>query len=561
MKQLALAFAIVFLANLSQAQSVYAPLNKDYSHLVDRYEILNGTISNDLHTSFKPYFRDNVYKLAAKTPLDSLVELNRVDSFNIRYLKDDNWEWADSAHLEGNSKKPVFRRFYKKKNALYNFRNDDFDVQVNPVFYVLGGKENGGLSTNFINTRGAEVRGSINRRVGFYSVITTTQALFPNYVRERINTPGLRAVPGEGYFKTYQANGVDYFTARGYVTFKLTKNINFQFGHDRNFIGNGYRSLILSDFSSPYLFAKIQTKIWKIHYTNLYAQMFNNTNVFKDTTYSKKFMTLHHLSINIGRHLNVGLFESIVYTRANNQFDLNYLNPIIFYRYAETYQGSGDKATLGLDFKLNFARRVSIYGQLVLNEFRINEVRNGNGWWGNKQAYQLGFKYIDFAGLKNVDLQFEVNAVRPYTYTSVNGQNNYSHYNQPLAHPMGANFVEVVGVLRVQPQKRIFITGTGILTRVGQSDSTTNFGNNIFTPYDKVPSTRSYGNYITQGVATNIAYAELNISYMLRHNLFIDLTQLFREQFTDKSNPIYRRSTSFSSFSIRYNFGQKQQAF
>ncbi len=561
MKQLAILISLLFFINICQAQSVYAPLNKDYSHLIDRYEILNGTISNDVHTSFKPYSRENVYKLASKTPLDTLVELNSVDSFNLGYLKDDNWEWADSAHLQGNSKKPVFKHFYKKKNALYNFRNEEFDVQVNPVFYGLGGKENGGLSTNFINTRGAEVRGSINRRVGFYSVITTTQALFPNYVRERINTPGLRAVPGEGYFKAYQTNGVDYFTARGYVTFKLTKNINFQFGHDRNFIGNGYRSLILSDFSSPYLFAKIQTKIWKINYTNLYAQMFNNTNIQKDTTYSKKFMTLHHLSINIGRHLNIGLFESIVYTRANNQFDLNYLNPIIFYRYAETYQGSGDKATLGLDFKLNFARRVSIYGQLVLNEFRINEVRNGNGWWGNKQAYQLGFKYIDFAGLKNVDFQFEVNAVRPYTYTSLDGTNNYSHYNQPLAHPMGANFVEVVGVLRVQPQKRIFITGTGILTRVGLNDSTTNYGSNIFIPYDKVVSNRPYGNYITQGVATNIAYAELNISYMVRHNLFLDLTQLFREQFTDKNNPLYRRSTSFSSFSIRYNFGQKQQAF
>ena len=560
MKQLLLfVFSFFFFIN-SQAQSVYAPLNKDYSHLVDRTEILNGTISSDVHTSFKPYTREGVYKLAQKTPIDSNVVLSKRDTFNLRYLKDDNWEWADSAQNEGNSRKKLLWIFYKKKNALYNYRNDEFDVQVNPVLYVLGGQENGGTSPNFISGRGAEMRGSISRRIGFYSVIATNQALFPGYVRERINTPGLRAVPGEGYYKSFQVNGVDYFSARGYVTFKLSKNINFQFGHDKNFIGNGFRSLILSDFSAPYLFAKIQTKIWKINYTNLYAQMFYNTNIGKDTTYSRKFMTLHHLSINIGKHLNVGLFESIVYTRSNNQFDLNYLNPVIFYRSVETYMGSSDKATLGGDFKLNFARRVSIYGQIVLNEFRFNEIKSGNGWWGNKQAFQLGFKYIDFAGLKNVDFQFEANVVRPYTYSSLTGTTNYSHYNQPLAHPMGANFIELVGIIRVQPQKRLYITAKGIATRIGLNDSV-NYGSNIFIPYDRVPSDRPYGNFITQGVPTNIAYAELNISYMVRHNLFIDLTQIFREQRTDKNDVAYRRSTSFSSMGIRYNFAQKQHEF
>lgn len=551
----------LFFSVSSFAQSVYTPLTKEYNHLVDRQEILNGKISTDVHTSFKPYSRENVYKQAVSTEKDTIHEQSKVDKFNLSYLKDDNWEWADSAEQAGNSRKPILKRFYRKKNALLNVLTPEFELQANPVFYGLGGKEKDGTSTNYINTRGVEVRGSINRKIGFYSVITTTQAYYPNYVRERINTPGNRAVPGEGYFKPFQANGVDYFTGRGYFTFNFTKNIHFQFGQDRNFIGNGHRSLILSDYSSPYLFAKIQTKIWKLNYTNLYAQMFYNTNIGKDTTYPRKYMTLHHLSMNIGKHLNIGLFESIVYTRQNNFIDPNYLNPIIFYRYVETYMGSSDKVTLGLDYKLNFARHFSLYGQIVLNEFRINELRNGNGWWGNKQAYQMGFKYINVAGVDNLDLQFETNIVRPYTYTSIDGTANYSAYNQPLAHPMGANFVEFVGILRCQPLKRFSMTAKAILTRIGLDDATNNYGSNIFRPYEQVIAKRPYGNFITQGVATNIGYLEGNISYMVRHNLFIDLTAMIREQITDKNDPKYRRSTAFASFGIRYNFASRTHEF
>ena len=46
-----------------------------------------------------------------------------------------------------------------------------------------------------------------------------------------------------------------------------------QLGHDRNFIGNGYRSLILADYSTPYFFLKLNTRIWKFNYQNLFAEL------------------------------------------------------------------------------------------------------------------------------------------------------------------------------------------------------------------------------------------------------------------------------------------------
>ena len=71
-------------------------------------------------------------------------------------------------------------------------------------------------------------------------------------------------MPGVGFYKTFKQNGVDYFDARGYITFNAAKYIDFQFGYDKNFIGNGYRSMFLSDWGNSYLFLKINTRIWKL---------------------------------------------------------------------------------------------------------------------------------------------------------------------------------------------------------------------------------------------------------------------------------------------------------
>ena len=47
------------------------------------------------------------------------------------------------------------------------------------------------------------------------------------------------------------------------------------------------------------------------------------------------------------------------------------------------------------------------------------------------------------------------------------GVTNYQHYQQPLAHPMGANLAEVIGVANYQPIGKLNITGKAIFTRFG----------------------------------------------------------------------------------------------
>ena len=77
-------------------------------------------------------------------------------------------------------------------------------------------------------------------------------------------------------------------------------------------------------------------------------------------------------------------------------------------------------------------------------------------------ACQLGGKYVDAFNIKNLDLQFETNRARPYTYSHYDSIANYTHYNQPLAHPLGANFQEFIGIVKYQPAPKWYINARAI---------------------------------------------------------------------------------------------------
>jgi hypothetical protein len=251
------------------------------------------------------------------------------------------------------------------------------------------------------------------------------------------------------------------------------------------------------------------------------------------------------------------VFESVVFSPQdstnNNTFDPSYLNPVIFYRAIEQQYGSSDNALLGMDFKWNVFKKVSMYGQAVFDEFVLDEITAGNGWWANKFALQGGLKYIDALGVSNLDLQAEVNVVRPYTYSHTTQYGSYSNYRQSLAHPLGANFNEMIGVLRYQPFPRLNLVIKAIYADIGRDDVDENWGSDIL----KAAQTREqeYNNTIGQGQSNTIITLNMNASYMLKHNLFLDANQLFRQSKCDL--PFYNNNTSITSVALRWNIPQR----
>lgn len=542
----------------AQAQSTNVPVNEDYYHWIDRYEAKSGRIVPQFFTGVKPYKRQ-----ALIAGIDSLnregVFTSTADQFNYQYLRNDSWEWSRSE--ENDSRQPVLKHLYKKKSDFLYSDLPEFDIHVNPVIYVGAGKDAQSGETLYISSRGVEIRGMIDRKVGFYTFLTDNQARLPGYVRSGIAQNPV--VPHEGFWKDFKDNGVDFFQARAYIDFNISKHIYMQFGNDKTFIGNGYRSLIFSDYAPPTLFLRANVKVWKLNY------LFQLNRVAADAPgsiggsgsgrrrYPEKFMAFHHVSVNIGKKFNLGFFESVVFSPKDslndNTFDLGYLNPVIFYRAIEQQFGSSDNVILGMDFKWLPVKKVSVYGQVVFDEFLLDRLKEGLGWWANKFAIQGGVKYIDALGVSNLDLQLEGNIVRPYTYSHNTQYGSYTNYRQPFAHPLGANFKEVVAIARFQPLPKLNLTAKAIYAEVGRDTLNSNWGSDLL----KSNSTRQreFGNFIGQGVSTQILYADFTASYMIRHNIFIDLKLIRRDQRADAVSQT--SNTTITSLALRWNIGQR----
>ena len=537
---------------IASGQSNYAQQDKDYYHLIDRYQLLNDSGFTSLHTSFKPYRQTDIVASM------HLTDSSQVDVFNVTYIEGENRFYVNDSVYS--SQKPFLNHLYKYKNDAFYVSEPDFKLSINPILYLGGGVEKDNADKLYVNSRGIEVDALIDQKVGFYASVIENQASFPSYAAAR--TYGYGAVPGENFWKQFKVSGVDFFSAKGYVTFNATKHIDVQFGYDKNFVGNGYRSLILSNNSGNYTFLKLRTKIWKFQYTNLFAEMTGDyattgANTPRDGFNAKKFLALHHLSLNVTKRFNIGFFESVVY--GNNSFDVNYMNPVIFYRAVEGNLGSNGNVLLGTEFNWNLAKGFSLYGQVVLDEFLLNEIKSGANWWANKYALQGGMKYINVAGVKNLDLQGEINIVRPYTYSHKEKATSYSHYNQALAHPLGANFEEMIGILKYQPFKKVSITSKLMLVKAGLdslngaisygSVGSSNWGGNVLLP--NTTREQDYGNTQGQGVGTTIAYLDLIISYQLKHGLFLDVSSGVRKQSFDIK--LTAESATFTQFSLRWN--------
>jgi hypothetical protein len=193
------------------------------------------------------------------------------------------------------------------------------------------------------------------------------------------------------YYSEQKEKKEHYADIRGRISYTHNNFFNFQIGLDNNFIGEGNRSLLLSDYGDPYPFGQIRTRFWRVEYTVLY-QFMREKNGPK---YSSKNGATHHISLNAAKWLNIGIFETVMFrpkdTLLNRGYDLEYLNPIIFYRPQEYSLGSSDNVLIGLSLDGHYKQH-TFYSQWILDEFNLKEIRKKTKWWANKFGLQFGYK-------------------------------------------------------------------------------------------------------------------------------------------------------------------------
>lgn len=549
--------ALLFSVYTLSAQTTYLPLGQEDYHLLDRLETRSGKLSEDLFLTTKPVSRKGAVSFLS-AQRDTNPSLSRIDKYNVAHAISVSSEWATEDDAI-DSKLPWFKTFYKKQPDLLRVNTDDFFLSANPVVTAQYIKEdNNPNSPLFTSNRGLEARGMIAKRIGFYTFLTDNQEGPPSYVANWIKNHD--AVPGADWYNNKKAGKYDFLLARGYIDFAVVKNhINVTFGYDKHFIGDGMRSVFLSDFTTPYAFLRINTRVWKFNYQNLFTELtpqLSKNPIGPDHRYPHKYATMHHLSLNATSWLNIGVFESVIFAR-KDRYEFGYMMPIIFYRQIERALGSPDNVLLGFDFKAIAAKHLQFYGQLYFDEFTAKELVAGSGYWANKFAVQGGGKYFDAFTVKNLDLQGEINLVRPFTYAR-DSVANYTHYNQPLAHPLGAGFAEILGQIKYQPVKKLYISVKGMYYQQSTDTGSSNYGGDIFKDYSK--RNQDYGVKLINGVRAQCALANASASYELRENLFIDLGVTHRI-YASIDGVFPKTQTTYFLGGIRLNFTKRDYDF
>jgi len=164
------------------------------------------------------------------------VNLSSVDRSNIyRYLMD-NAEWTKNKQDSFKSKKPLLHSFYQTPGHFISIKNKILSMEIDPVLNLQFGHSNDGTGNLYTNTRGVLIRGSIDKKIGFYSYFSDNQEMDPLYVRNFVSTNN--AVPGVGFYKPFGAGGkgYDYFDFRGGISFNVAKYIHVQYAYHKLFM-------------------------------------------------------------------------------------------------------------------------------------------------------------------------------------------------------------------------------------------------------------------------------------------------------------------------------------
>ena len=442
------------------------------------------------------------------------------------YLYKDVNQFIDLDSIKNKFLKPAKKTWVGKKvwnEHLLAIQEKDYWFNLDVLFDVQLGKDNSNdVSFTYNNSRIVQINGGLGDKFSYSATIYESQARFAGFVNEFISNRSLvnrpafseGLVPGRGKAKGFKEDAFDYPVAEGYVSFTPNKFLQFQFGHGKNFIGDGYRSFILSDVAAPSLYLKASVDFWKFKYTNLW--IWGNdlrTRTVINNEHARKYIAIHYLSINITERFNLGLFEAAI-SSSETGIDAGFLNPVMFYRSVEFNRGEdAGNALVGITAKYKLSDQASLYSQLVIDEFSVGNLTN-LGDWRNKFSLQFGAKYFDAFNVENLFIQGEFNYARPYTFAHITSVLNYGNNNQALGHLWGANFWELVGIARYK-KDRWSGSAKVVFGKKGFDfiDESVSYGGNIFQSYeDRQGDT---GNAIAQGNAATIFTINLQGDYLL----------------------------------------------
>ncbi|RCH54170.1 gliding motility protein RemB [Mucilaginibacter hurinus] len=518
--------ATIILFSVQKGQSQSVPMQYQYQF----YQKFNAevySIENTAHTASKPFLMDE--KLTAK--YDSLMT-------GAPYRSEDSW---------------LYRKIFNEH--LFDVRKAEYTFYADPIVDLQLGRDISGNKTTWLNARGFQLGGTIGDKFSFYSSGFENQGRFAKYYDDYVNQ--LRFVQGQAYDRKHgRTNTKDWSYVTAIISYSPIKQLNFTLGQDKLFIGDGYRSLLLSDYAANYPFFKTTLTLGPVQYTAVWANM-QDSNVQQFDVFGnnrRKWTAVHYFDWNITNRLALGFYNAYTAPEADNTgkrrgFDANFINPLFFASSIGPSSQPGNSIA-GFTGRYKFVDKHAVYGQVLLDKAKAvgGETKTTTGW-------QAGVRGADLLGVRSLNYLVEYNKAEPNMYTGAERLSNFTQFGEPLAHPLGNDFNELLGILNYSAGRFDF-QGQLMYAKYNLSAFINKDGDLVRTVRPFINSGRD--NYNTT-LNASMHYAHGTISFLVnpRTNLRVEIGGLYRRE---KSN-IYTTTTTLLTFGIRSSFRNLYQDF
>lgn len=462
--------------------------------------------------------------------------------------------YTDSTYIKSN-RSWLYRKFFEEH--LLQLQQSSFNIFADVIFdeYIGPGKRDipTGNTTaprskwNMMNTRGYEAGGNIGNKFYFETSVYENQGRLPGYVDSFIRNRGV--VPYQNRYKNIgDGKGFDFTYSSARLIYTPNKYLLFDLGFNNNFIGDGYRSLLLSDYNTPYPYFKTAVTIGKVQYSVMWSQYVSS---LKAPIYAlgtpRKWGQTYLLDWHATKHFNIGVFNSVISPNetADHKKDvgISLASPILFLHASKSPSGVSLNDIAGLNLKYTITPSVNVYAQAMVDGYNSAD-------WTKRYGGQLGVRVSNLAQVKNWNVQAEFNIVRPYAYASDSTATIYAHNNEPLAHPLGANFKEGIFITDYTYKNWWFRLEAFITHYGGDSTSGVDYGHNIFKPLYLHSETDDVST--GDGLNTKIYYGDFRVAYILnkKSNLRIEAGGVYRKE----SNALYNFKDVYGYIGVRMSF-------
>ena len=426
--------------------------------IIEKQELLDK-IDRDKLNDFITEFELEIFSKLEKT--ESLIP-----NWNLNYLYSEKekflYKYYDSTQTS------LFANFIGKLDYL---NKSEDNKNLSSLIYRFGGEIRGSL----FNTLGFSVTSTNGSFLGNKELTQSFSSLKYNYKFNQESESEL----GDNYF--------DETVSYGLADFDFAK---IKIGNDRKFIGYGIEKTMIGDNAPRMEYIELALKYKRINFTFFHSKLLGNKSVILDSikgginVVNDKYLAYHRLGLDLGKYLQLGLGEMIIYS--NRNLDFSYLNPFNFYKSSEHANQDRDNSMIFFDAQNNSVENLKIYATLLLDDIDFGKI--GKGWYGNQTMFNLGVFSTHLYNILPLDAEIQYIRIDPYVFTHRISDNNFTSSNFNLGSALQPNSSNLLISLNYRLNYRLNLNFTYEYSVHGanveyETGKTVNFGGNINLGY------------------------------------------------------------------------------